>query len=82
MVYPAWLKGGCRLLPGDSRYICFVRLFCEALNENKDEFIAYNVDVSYFGYHYTFKGVITLYASGGTVAPLIASVYLNEVWSM
>ena len=46
-------------------------IFCEVLKDNKDEYITFNVNVSYLGYHSTTKGDAKMCAHGCTVTPPI-----------
>ena len=56
--------------------------FHEALNNNKNEFIVLNVNVSDLNSHFDCKGTATLRAYGFTVDTLTTSICFYEGWLM
>ena len=59
LIYTDWLKGGCRFYTGETQYN-FHENVCEVPKENKDSFIAFNVNVSKLISEYFQKGDFTL----------------------
>ena len=67
--HPELLQDGSPLLPGDSHYERFIKIFHKFIRENKDIFDELGVKAGDIGSHSTRKGAIALVDAGYTGSP-------------
>ena len=80
--HPVILTTNSKLLPGYYQYEIFLKIFHKIVNDNLEEFQSIGVEKRTLGYHSFRKGSITIVASGCTVSPPVAYIFLRACLSM
>ena len=76
MLYnPDTLTTNSPLFPGNCQYKKIIKIFHKVIKDNVDSFQPPRA-------HYIRKGAITIVATGFTVSPPMASIFLRDGWSM
>ena len=79
---PDILTTNSPLFPGNCQYDIFLKIFHKVTKDNFERFQETGVEKLMLGAHSVRKGAITIVATGCTVSPPIASIFLRDGWIM